>query len=187
MIYLSSRVAENLPKIFVRIIIFVALFFIIFNADVTAKDLNDACCIWDALIYYFFAVITPTIGRLDVIQASSLSLLIYSPFLVYSRHLKRQATEYRTIYHSQIKERNRILFWQAQRNDLEQTQKTLLAPDVLEQMNTNSTADVSLRMIEKPLFGQKSKKAEDNDIKNISAQLNELTTAIKNLTPPKAE
>ena len=109
------------------------------------------------------AVITPTINHFDIIQASSLSLLIYSPFLFYSRHLKRQANEYRTIHYSLIRERNRILFWQVQRNDPEETQKSRLAPEILEQINTNSTADISHQMMEKPLFSKRDKKAKGKE------------------------
>ena len=139
----------------------------------------------ELLIGRDFSPLTP----LNLLQFTTITFLLHSPFLLHARYLVRQAKEETVRLHSLIRERNRILFWQAQSNKSEETNKSKLTPFILEHMETNSTADVSLRMMDKLLFRSKNKPKDDNDtkLKYISAQLDELTTALKNLTPPKAE
>ena len=124
-----------------------------------------------------FSPLTP----LNLLQFTTITFLIYSPFLFHARYLARQAKEETVRLHSLIRERNRILFWQAQSNDTEQTNKARLATDVLKYMDGNSTADISLRMMDRPLFSRKSGKEE------ISLSANDVLHALKNLTLKKSE
>ena len=181
-----AEIASKRLRYALSIIALLAFLFILTgNANLDIAMLKGAS-IEEALLYISFALLSASMSPLDFLQTSSLTLLIYSPFLFHSSFLAKQTREELVRLHSLIREGNRLLFWKAQSTELKDSNRWRLASSVLNRMETNSTADISLKMIERPLFGRKDKDKPE-DVNDISAQLDELTTALKNLTPPKAE
>lgn len=81
--------------------------------------------------------------------------------------------------HSLMRERNAILFWQAQTDDV----KAKLAPEFLEYMNTKGTADMSLQMMFQLGFRRKNSKEEPD----LAEALKDIAKAIKDISPLKPD
>ena len=86
-----------------------------------------------------------------VIFTTSLAFVTL-PFHIYARFLSKRAEEDKVHYFSLQRDYYRFLFWNAQPTELKESNRSQLAPEYLSQMNTNSVAEISLRMLERPFF-----------------------------------
>lgn len=61
---------------------------------------------------------------------------------------------------------------------------------LFDHLTKNGAADISLRMLERPLFSRKDKAKNDEleaTVKALTSELNEIKEILKNLTPTKSE
>lgn len=145
------------------------IFFIIFH-NFNFTCLNISC--------FQLPSTTDNTDTLASFLRSSIYLAIMVlPFLLYMNKKKIEAKEELVRYHSLRRDRNILLFWSAQISDVKNT----LSPEMMAHMATNSTADVSLRMMDRPLFSRKSGKEE------IPLRADDVLKALKNLTLKKSE
>ena len=148
--------------------------------------------IWIAtatLFYFYFGTpqeaLKPQDVWLIILPVTATVLLLSAPFYFYVRHATRRSDAELVRLHSLMRERNRILFWQAQSYKREDSDKSILAPDILENMEKNSTADISLRMMNPRQFTSKDK-SDSLSGQAIKSLLKELITAVKEIKlPPK--
>ena len=112
--------------IFIVILTYVGFFFL--------HKVPDQCAMGD-------------ISFLDILQLNAFVLLLYSPFLFFNKHLSDRVNRSITLLHAIKRDRDRLSFWAAQANDDESTKKSRLAPAVLKHLQTNSAADISMKMM----------------------------------------
>lgn len=128
------------------------------------------------------------VNFLDILQLTTFTILLYYPFLLFNRHLTRRADQEVTRLHALMRDRDRLLFWTAQTNDLEETNKSRLARFVLESIEKNSTADISMRIMQSNLLkGKEPQPAMVPSYYERGSKYEELLAAIKNLTLNKSE
>ena len=137
-----------------------------------------------ALIFsqYLFDPNMPLASQIDAFPFLSFTgsiLLISLPPLFHVKYLKRRAYEETIRLHSLMRERNNIIFWQAQTEEM----KAKLAPELLRYMSTKSTADMSLEMILQRGFRRKNSKEETD----LSDGLFDIAKAIKDISPLKPD
>ena len=139
--------------------------------------------IWITLIVSLFIIATyfeltgDSQTNMAVLRSSLYLILIVTPFLLFANKVRLDAKEELIRLHSLQRDRNILLFWTAQTSDV----KNSMFLNVMKHMSTNSTADISLRMIDRPFFRQKSKRD------TITDDLADIKELLKNLTPTKSE
>ena len=143
--------------------------------------------IWFAvasLFYFYFGApdeaIRPQDAWLIIIPVTVTVLLLSAPFHLHVRYLARQRDAELVRLHSLMRELIRILFWQAQSPKHEDSDKSNLAPAILENMEKNSTADVSLQMMHPRQFTRKGKSGELSE-ETSNSLIKKLTTAIEGI------
>ena len=136
------------------------------------------------LFYHYFdtsnEALKPQDAWLIIVPVTATVLLLSLPFYLHVRYASRQREVNIVRLHSLMRERNRILFWQAQSHEREDSDKSNLAPAILENMEKNSTADVSLQMMHPRQFTRKGKSGELSE-ETSNSLIKKLTTAIEGL------
>ena len=129
------------------------------------------------------------ISFVDILQLNAFVLFLFSPFLLFNKHLSDRANRTITLLQAVRRDRDRLSFWVAQANENKQTNKSRIAPTVLDQLNTNSAADISLKMMHSRRSWRRAQTDKMPDLlpPEITARLDDLEKAIKNLTPTKSE
>ena len=92
---------------------------------------------------------------LEVIAYTTTLLIVTAPFTFHVRYLASQKEQELVRLHALIRDRQITLFWQAQVIKSAGSNETQLAEQYLNHMHTNSSADMSFKMIRKPLFSRK--------------------------------
>ena len=83
----------------------------------------------------------------------------------------RRAEQERTLLHALMRDRNMLLFWNAQEPEDKTTNRSKLATTIAEHLSTNSAADVSLKMM-KPKHHQAIKmNKQDKTLSRIDTKL----------------
>lgn len=114
----------------------------------------------------------------DLLRYSTTILFLSSPFVLYSFAQSKRAREERVIIQSLTREKHRLLFWIHQETVPEDSRKGRLAVSMLKHMNEDSTADISLKMLQ-PKKGETDKK--------LYKAITDLTAALKNHSPLKPD
>lgn len=139
-------------------------------------------CLWLLLATGFYKFLFAPKGDIAILMLLSFTgsiILLSLPPLLHVRHLNRRVSEETVRLHSLMRERNAILFWQAQTDDV----KAKLAPEFLEYMNTKGTADMSLQMMFQLGFRRKNSKEEPD----LAEALKDIAKAIKDISPLKPD
>ena len=130
----------------------------------------------------------------DVLLFATTLAITTSPFRFHINFIARRADEELIRLDSYIRERNMMLFWNAQRQDKNEANKAHLTAKMFDHIDKNSAAEISLQMMKSRKFNwrlnqnkKECDKADDNNKRDQTADLADLLRAIKNLTPPKAE
>ena len=121
-----------------------------------------------------------TLEKLFPITASI--FILTAPCIIYVRFVRKRCEQEIVRLHSLIRERNLILFWSAQSDNDQVTNKSKIVPDILNQLTTNSTADLSMKMLNSR-FGQKPK--DDSDEISLSHLSRILKIVKKHNSSPK--
>ena len=143
--------------------------------------------IWFAIasVFYFYfgapdEAIRPQDAWLIIIPVTVTVLLLSAPFHLHVRYLARQRDAELVRLHSLMRELIRILFWQAQSPDREVSDKSNMAPAILENMEKNSTAYISLQMMH-PRQSLRKGKSDKLSEETSNSLIKKLTTAIEGL------
>lgn len=130
----------------------------------------------------------------DVLLFATTLAITTSPFRFHINFIARRADEELIRLDSYIRERNMMLFWNAQRQDKNEANKAHLTAKMFDHLDKNSAAEISLQMMKSRKFNwrlnqnkKECDKADDNNKRDQTADIADLLRAIKNLTPPKAE
>ena len=147
--------------------------------------------IWIFVTDYYFEFLgftsrTDTDSELHVtlFRYGATLIILISPFLIYYRHLSQRERELHVIWLSMVRERNRHLFWMVQEKKDSDSLIGKMAPDVLEQMNSNSTADIAVRMLHPKLDKERRWSLfgfGGNALSELEDKLEGLTDVIKRL------
>ena len=125
------------------------------------------------------------ISFLDILQLNAFVLLLYSPFLLFNKHLSDRANRMTTLLYALKRDRDRLLFWAGLEDVDEKTIESRLALTVLKHLNTNSAADISVKMMHnrRAWRGTQIEKMPEDISLKIAAKLDEIEKAIKKTSP----
>ncbi len=142
--------------------------------------------IWLVVVYlFYFYYFDPTIALSeqaqfdDVLSFAASILFLTTPLFLHVRHITRRTDETIVRLHSLMRERNQILFWQAQ----PENEKVKLSQTMLKYMSTKSTADMSFWMLRMRGFRRKNSKEEPD----LAEALKDIAKAIKDISPLKPD
>ena len=119
----------------------------------------------------------------NIFPISTSLIFLATPLFLYVGQLRRRNEQELVRLHSMRREYIVMLFWTVQSNDNEVTNKSKMVPDILTQLTTNSTADLSMKMLNSR-FGQKPKD-EDADEISLSRLSRILKIVKKHNSSPK--
>ena len=118
-----------------------------------------------------------TLEKLFPITASI--FILTAPCIIYVRFVRKRCEQEIVRLHSLKRERTVILFWSAQSDDDQATNKSKIAPDILNQLTTNSTADLSMKLLKS---GHSQKPKDDTDEISLS-RLSRILKIVKKHNP----
>ena len=122
---------------------------------------------------------------LDFLQVNAFVLLLYSPFLLFNKHLSDKANRRMTLVHAVKRDSYRLSFWAAQATDDKSSKRSRLAPAVLKDLQTNSAVDIYFKMTHnrRAWRGMQIEKMPKDIPPKIAARLDDIEEAIKKTSP----
>lgn len=146
--------AENSASRLRLWLVLLVIFFIIFT------NINFTCL--DVSCFQRPSITGSTDPLASFLRSSIYLAVMAMPFLLYTNKKRLEGKEELVRYHSLRRDRNILLFWSAQVSDVKNT----LSPEIVTHMATNSTADISLKMLVKKQYSNSSD--GQIDVKDIS-------------------
>ena len=148
----AVEASKNLAEYVFGIAFFVSLLFLFIFHDLFQTGLRT-------LEVRHLFLYTSTIG------------LCSAPFFLHRKYMIRRAEQERTLLHALMRDRNMLLFWNAQEPEDKTTNRSKLATTIAEHLSINSAADVSLKMMN-PKHNQANKmNKQDKTLSRIDTTL----------------
>ena len=122
-----------------------------------------------------------TIGKIGfhhIFQYTSVIAILSTPFFLHARYITRRFEDERTLAHALTRDMVSLLFWNAQEPENKATNRSKLAPAVFEQIATNSTADVSLRMMGRRRSGADETRGDDGRLSFMESTLQDIKSQL---------
>ena len=118
------------------------------------------------------------IGFQHIFQYTTVIAILAAPFFLHTRQIIRRSEEERTIAHSLTRDMISLLFWSAQEPDDRSSNRAKLANAMLHHMGTNSTADVSLRMMGRRRSGADEGRGDDGRLSFMESTLQDIKSQL---------
>ena len=130
------------------------------------------------MFYCLYKGVLSEIGFHHIFQYTSVIAILSTPFFLHARYITRRFEDERTIAHSLTRDMVSLLFWNAQEPENKATNRSKLAPAVFEQIATNSTADVSLRMMGRRRSGADEARGDDGRLSFMESTLQDIKSQL---------
>ena len=148
----AVEASKNLAEYVFGIAVFVSLLFLFIFHDLFQTGLRT-------LEVRHLFLYTSTIGFCS------------APLLLHRRYMIKRAEQERTLLHALMRDRNMLLFWNAQEPEDKTTKRSKLATTIADHLSTNSAADVSLKMMNPKHHQTNKMNKQDKTLSRIDTKL----------------